>query len=418
MCALMVIVYLVQALGPLRINNDGVSYLGLAISMVDGRDLPLSPIAAQYPPGYPLLLAGLDVVGLGSPAGIVLLNLAFLLLAAYSGRWLIRKEYGLSDTVATVYCVGLMSSWVVVKHALLPLSDVPFLGASSASLALLSGAMKRRGRHSKMLFLGGVAMSGIALSFRLAGVALLPAILWSARQTFVHPDRSGAPRWAPWKGTATLLGALLLLGGIGLAFMRPYLPEFRKGYDGGVLRILLGSIQSKLRELGELVLNVPASKFPELVAILTVVGALAIAVALFGLARRVPASSVGDIFVLSYGLLLVLAPWDDARYVLPLAPVVFALVLGEVVRVRRPWRTLFEGAVSIPYSLGAAAAVAYATWMSVSCEAFLGRYGDRSYRESYYAAFKNPPAEGAHGQRLAIEVLTRFRWQGVACRNR
>src|SRR5581483_11041361 len=56
--------YLLQIATPLRVDHDSIEYLTVAASIADGRGFMLNGAPAFVPYGYPLLVAGLEQLGI------------------------------------------------------------------------------------------------------------------------------------------------------------------------------------------------------------------------------------------------------------------------------------------------------------------------------------------------------------------
>jgi hypothetical protein len=117
----------------------------MARSISTGNGIPRH---AGFPPGLPGLYAFVDVLGAGRSWAIVTLNVVFAVVAVGCTIFLYRRVLGISAQASIFLgCAGLLSH-VVVKHGAMAMSDVPFLGMSSAALALLTaGARGRAGRE-------------------------------------------------------------------------------------------------------------------------------------------------------------------------------------------------------------------------------------------------------------------------------
>ena len=78
--AIVVLLYALQAFGPLRLANDGIVYLSLATSALDGHGFTFHGAPERYPLGYPALLFLLAKTGLGKPWAFVGLNVLLLMV--------------------------------------------------------------------------------------------------------------------------------------------------------------------------------------------------------------------------------------------------------------------------------------------------------------------------------------------------
>ena len=155
-------------------GGDNVAYLTLARSLLEhGAYLqlwdPLAPPHAQYPPGFPLLLAGALAVGITSWTALkALMVLVSAGAVALSYRWMCHRAapgiaLGAGLLIALAPGAVANSAWV--------LSDVPFWAAVMATLWLAD-----RDRPG-----GALALAFLALFVRTAGLPLVLAVaLWLA----------------------------------------------------------------------------------------------------------------------------------------------------------------------------------------------------------------------------------------------
>jgi hypothetical protein len=102
-----------------------------------------------------------------------------------------------------------------------------------------------------------------------------------------------------------------------------YLAQAREGRQIGWLPYLTSSFDSHLRELGEIFLNFPSTRFPFFTPLLWIASAMALSVVVAGLprlARRLPALAVYAGFYLT---LILFWPFYDPRFWMPLLPIMF-----------------------------------------------------------------------------------------------
>lgn len=160
--AALLLAYAVQVATPLRLTVDSVQYLTIADSIADGHGIPAG---ADFPPGLPALYALLDGVGLGTTWAIVAANLAFLKLALACSLWLYARVFRIAPAPSALLACGTLLSYVLVKHAALALSDVPFLGVVSAALVAFTRAATER-RRAALAF--GFVLTAAAVATRTA----------------------------------------------------------------------------------------------------------------------------------------------------------------------------------------------------------------------------------------------------------
>lgn len=310
-CAALAVVsvgYVLHALTPLRIDSDVTEYLVSAAWIADGHGIPHG---ASFPPGLPLLIAGLDTLGLAHSSPIVLMNLAFLVAGLVAVASIVRRDLGLSMLATAAVCLVTLLSFPVIRTASHPLSDVPFFGVALSAVALASAA---RRRASYALFAGAVVLSAAACSLRTIGFALLP-MLFAAL-----PARRARVVFA------AVLAPVFVLAYVVVAPGR-YVVEAEDRWTSAPLSTLVTHLWRLAGSLGELSLNAPRERVPEAVnmwyPVLGVLALVAIVAGAWGVRRAAP---VAVTFVASLVAMLVVWPFVDARLLMPTIPflVVFA----------------------------------------------------------------------------------------------
>ena len=107
---------------PVGVFEDDGIYVVLAKSLATGQgyrylNLPGAPVAAHYPPGFPLMLAALWTLWPAFPENVALFKLANVILlavAAVAGYHFAWKECALSRPAAVTVAIMLCSSCDVV----------------------------------------------------------------------------------------------------------------------------------------------------------------------------------------------------------------------------------------------------------------------------------------------------------------
>lgn len=310
-------------------GGDNTAYLALARSLLDhGQYLelwdPARPPHAQYPPGFPALLAVAWTFGLRSWAALKLMMVGVSATAiGLSYLWLRhRVEPGVAVALAALLAVapGLAADaqWV--------LSDVPFWAVTMGALLALE-----RGRTG-----WGIGLALLALTIRTAGLPLLLAIVaWLGLKR----------RWKPALGVLAVvaaMGALWVLRTpeVGAGYIsqfwleNPYAPESGQvGVPGLLERLLANGERYTFRVL---IRSITGSTG----LIGAVAGAVVVAFMGIGLARRVRAAlptaggepppggarGLMELFAVLYGGMILLwpEPWASGRFLLPILPVILS----------------------------------------------------------------------------------------------
>jgi hypothetical protein len=363
--------YLLQTVSPLRLDSDAVDYLSTGAAIADGRALP----KVLFPPGFPAIISLLDRAGLGSSFFFILFNCVCLGLGLWA-TWRIFADYSLRVRMWSVVATLLVIS--VVKSVAAPLPEAAFFGTSLLSLAAASAALSSHGGRRLALLAASFAVAGVAISIRLVGVALIPALLCACLSAVHEVRRAGGS--SRWPKTAVILLVLALVA-VTLTLSRTstfayYVMHPRYWYlMGGLSSPIGGRIYGMLSGFGQLVINLPLSRFHSLGPVFAGTGVLAL-VALV-LARKRPAHvDLADVYLLFYLAILTVWPYDSPRLWMPIAPLIAAHVVSALDRARnsRAVRGL-TAAYASWFALTGIVALAYTTRISLSGDDFAQLYG-------------------------------------------
>ncbi len=379
------IVYVAQLAGPLRLDTDSASYLQIAASIADGHGAHPAGVPA-FPVGYPILVAGLDVAGLGTSRGIVALNLAFIALAIASLWVVLRRGLDLGATGTGVICVMTLLSSSLVKHAVIPLSEAVFFGLAAASLALLTIAARR---GQKTVLVGAILLAGAACSVRTAGIALAPAVVLAFTTA---RSRLGA--------SLVVVAAAALV----VATTPRYLDELTGGWKPGLLTSAGREGHDLLVLVGASIANVPQSKLDAVARFVVVIGAAALcAIAAVVVMRRRSLGPV-DGWVIGSLLLLYIWPSDALRFMLP----IFPFLLGYGALLARRWRAAAIGYATL-FALLGLVAIAISTRITFAGDAFPERYAGGVLAPTYRVAWGLArPGDQARVESPVLDMLRRY----------
>jgi hypothetical protein len=394
--------YLLQVFSPLRLNHDAVRLLHIAKAahetgsyLVDGR-------AEEFPPGYPTVVRLLLTAGLGRTVWLNSFNLLCLGASLIGWYWIGRRQTGLSPATARlVVCLPLLS-WVVVKHAVIPLTDLPYLCLSTFALLFLQRYWSETKKPAWCDLSLAVALAFAALQVRTVGLALIAAI---AASVLCHPItlRSIPVRLRPSREMVlgcTAIAALILLALTQTDWLSAH---FATGYAANLLAFLRGDspvspwqvLTYRLHEIASLGLNLSLPGDQRLpFAIL----GLALVLSILAIARswwhsHRPWLLYGGF----YGGTLLLWPFTDPRFFLPLLPLAGLLIVtaGKIHIAGSPSRQRLAVLGLIFYGLLGLAALSYSTRLSLAGDGFARLYGMPDARASYAHAFGLPPDPNA-----------------------
>jgi hypothetical protein len=309
-------------------GGDDATYLALARSLMSTggyRDIwdPLMPPHVQYPPIFPLILAGGLAAGLTPALGLKILIIVFSAAAiGLSVAW-IRNVAGAGIAAAVGLVLALTPGIATISHAVL--SDVPFWAMTMLALLLWRRYQERADanafaslRDEKIEVALAAGVTVLANFTRSAGVPLAVAVgIWLAyrrrKNALVVFLAVVVTPIALWWLRAQLAGHV--------GYVAPFLG--RNPYDPSAGTIGLADLPGRIASNLSLYLarHIPTSltgrSWPG-----TALGVPVIALALGGWIRRLRKPAIPELWVLLYAGLILLWPamWSSERFILPLLP--------------------------------------------------------------------------------------------------
>ena len=302
--------YLLQTASGLRLDSDSVVYLYAGSQFADGVapriDLSL---------GYAFVLAALDRIGLGSSFFFVLANCAFLTL----GLFCLWQLASISHPFDRRWLLLLALASAPMIHTIaLPLPEPAYFGVSLLALLCMQKVGTVPRRNTIFLLLTGVILTAFAISLRNAGIALLPALLWAS----IRGRLSDNKRWQ----TALLA---IIIAVVSLAIFAAFsnttafahsIHQARVRFVNGVeLRQLPTLFANTLIGAGEMILNIPYSRFKSLRFLYLVIGALSAGfLVIRSRPRRFPGPA--EVYAIFYLIILFFWPYPSPRLWMPIVP--------------------------------------------------------------------------------------------------
>jgi hypothetical protein len=390
--ALLVVIsvcFTVQVFSPLRLNTDATVLLSMGASAAQGRGFLDDGEKTFFPPGYPALLAVLLTLGLGHPWIIIGLNMVFLLVGLFCVYSVFVHEFFEDRVIVLMQCAFFLLSFVVIKHSTIPLTDVPFFCCCMGCVAIMSHAA---GVESNLRFalLVGVAClaAAVAITVRTIGVALfLPLVCLVVRSPQFRRLAGGLTH-----GGKVLTGVTAVLLGGGSLYALAHTSYWRVlievVHKARVSELILQILFFRFRELGELFANLPSSKIPvQLSPIVPWMGLFLLTLTFFGLATKLRKAGPTEVFLLSYVGILFIWPYHDARFWLPVVPLVIAYTELAVQSLRVPRVIVLM--YCIAFAIIGFGAIAYTTRITFAGPDFPYRYGDGYLRPTYCAILQS-----------------------------
>lgn len=309
--------YAAQMAAPLRLSNDAIELLNMAASAADGNGFPPS----RFPIGYPAIIAVLDRAGIARPPVFVALNLCGMALGLGAFYRLFREELGVESAAAGTLCLLASASWVSILLAAIPIAEMCYLATSAVSLWCMCQAQRRGGRGAATWIAGSVIACLASILLRVAGVTLVPALVWSVVRRPAVQRGLARPLVLASIGTLAVAAAA---AGCWRVMQTEYFALLAEHVrSDGFAGMLWRNSQWRAAEVSEIFLNVSAEWLPRFLGWdLVLLGVILLAVCGIGLGRhwRSPVA----IYVAAYFVMLITWPYPGTRFWLPVLP----LLLG------------------------------------------------------------------------------------------
>ncbi len=381
--------FVLQVFTPLRLNNDAIVLLSMGESAAHGGGFLDNGQKTVFPPGYPALLAVLLRVGFAHPWVIVGLNMVFLSVGLLAVHSVLIREFFEDRTLVLLTCSFFLLSYVVIKHSTIPLTDVPFFCCSMSCIAVMSQARNVDSKWRLAVLAGAAGLLAVAaMAVRTIGIALFPPLAFMILSS--PQSESMLKRLSLRTKVIIAVGGALLVGGATLLLTRTNYWQFLVGVakKTNVPVLILQTLSYRLVELGELFGNFPTSKLPtKLHVVVPLMGPLLLALILVGLATKRKTISPTEVFLICYTGILFAWPCYDARYWLPIIPLVIAYTVLAVKTLRFP--KVLITVYCIVYATLGFGVIAYSNRITFAGSKFPDRYGDGSLRPTYCAAFQS-----------------------------
>jgi len=416
--AVLGVLYLINCFTPLRLHIDAIRYFRLEQCM-EYRCAPGSIGAGDYLPyGYTFLLLTLSKLGILRSFAIVLMNCFYL----FAGLGLLRKTLGLSlkddpynrGSVNTfVFLILVLLNWSMIKFMSHPLSEMQFIFFSFSALYTFQQYILERKWWLLALAFG---LCFVTILTRTAGIALLPAFLfslvWTRRDRLIHFAKNH-------KVALGLVLALGLAGFVGVFFFSKQLgiTFYTSFVTGGARHDMVGFVTTNLgyhfQEMTELLINASSAKVYRYMnpaagkVVFVGLGIIFLAWCIYNLVKkrdRFPV--VVRSYLVFYLLLIFNWPFYDPRFLVPVLPIIFAVLL-----LSRPLNGFLRTARSLYLSfyvvLGVLSVLFY-TYTSTNKEALSRTQANGVFRNEYETVFFGKPQSDT-ARRIDPEILDLLR---------
>jgi hypothetical protein len=405
---LLAICFVLQIFSPLRLNTDAIVLLSMGDSAAHGGGFLDGGQKTVFPPGYPALLAMLLRLGFAHPWVIVCLNAVFLSVGLFAAYSLLIRQFFADKAVVLMICSFFLLSYVVIKHFPIPLTDVPFFCCCTCCLAVMNQATRMDSNWPFVPLAGAAWLLAVAaITVRRVGVALIPPLVFMIVSS--PPFKSLLKRFS--RRTKVIICGFFILVGVGtmcvVAKTSSLADFFSVATSSKISTLILQIFSYRLTELGELFGNLPITKLPvKLHVIVPWMGLLLFALILRGLATKRKKISPTEVFLVCYIGILFVWPYYDARFWLPIVPLLIAYSVLAVRNLRLPKAVITIYCVI--FAIIGFGVIAYSTRITFAGSKFPDRYGDGYLRPTYCAAFQTC-GDGGDPQKVSIKALRLLR---------
>ncbi len=186
------------------------------------------------------------------------------------------------------------------------------------------------------------------------------------------------------------------------------------GQHRGIAGVIAQNVAWRLREFGEITLNMPQSKAPNSTgAVFSIVGAVVLTVFMWGLWSRKKAVGSTEVYLATYMAILFVWPFYDARFWLPVIPLLIGFVWIGGVHAHKLWSAFQKCSTPILcvqlmcFLILATVALVYSTRITFAGRRFPERYGDGTLLDTYRAAYGQPHDQEKVDQD-ALRLLKRY----------
>lgn len=404
----MALVYLAGCFTPLHLHFDSIRYYDIKDCIEFGCP-PDSFAATDFLPyGYTFLLVGLSKLGILSAFSIVLVNCIYL----FGTVFFISRIFG-RRVHPYLYALILLFHWLMIKFTVHPLSELQYIFFSSASLYCFHQYLQRK----SFLFLGlAVVFSLFTVLTRTVGIALLPALvlgaLWHHRKQLIPIIQKHKFK--------LILGGVVLLAGMYFSATQlkvtSYTSSLKENYAGGSrLQLFIDNLLLHFRELGEVLINMPAGKLLDFlpgtagIALFVVLGLLFLGwITWVCISRKAGIPVYIKLYLLFYAFIILNWPYYDPRFWAPLVPL-FAAILLCTPWPRPVFRSLAKVYIGFYLLVGAAAAV-YSLKLGFNKAEFAGKHAAGVYRNEYETHFFGKPLSdtATHVDAHIVDLLNKY----------
>ena len=386
---------------PVGVTNDDGMYVILAKALATGHgyrwlNLPGTPAATHFPPGYAAVLALLWLLAPAFPANVILfklVNALFMAIAAAGTFTLARRRLAMSAAGAAALTFAGTLAIPMLTLSTIVMSEALFLALLVPALVLSERVCdaKPKLRHMVML----AVLAGVATLVRTHGIALVGAIVIvlavrRRRREAAIVGSVALAMLAPWQLWVSIHSSSVPVALRGM--YDSYGAWLAAGFRVDGIALVSRTVARTSTELGSMFATLVAPSLPGPFRLIALIALLAsFAAGARELWRRAPVTAA---FLGFYVAIVVVWPFSPTRFVWGVWPLV---VLLPALAARRAlmWRLGTPTARTLRFA-------------ALSCSALLAcgyiTYNVRGYRRQWWASI--PRSVSGAGRQLTLWVGT------------
>jgi len=411
-----ILLYVLNLNSPLRLNTDAISYFSLEETIENGTPGIIKGVKSHFSLGYPYYLWMLNKINLLASPFIILSNIIFIFITLFFISKLLYSEKAIAVNNDLIQLITItLLSWIIIKHFTLPLPDILYLGISFCSLYFMHLYMKR---HLVKLIIIAFILCLIAIMLRVIGISLIAIMVFVLykvqRQKAKHPTTSN-------KATIFIILFVILMLSIGstlLGFEQPsiYIKEFlsRISQSENKHNYIFNNLKGHFIELGEIFVNAPFSKIdiiiPHTISVLVFIafGTICFTIIAATLWFKRKSLDLPHIYLLVYSPIILIWPWHDARFWLPVLPIIYYIIFIDKAFIRFRFYTALKKVYLTYFLIIGLCALLYTTKLSLNRESFPYLYSKQFIKaySQHYGKNKIGAQDGLNES--ALKILNKY----------
>lgn len=379
------IFYFINCLTPLRLHVDTVRYFGILNCIEHG--CPSNSYAAHdyLPYGYTIMLFILDKLHILYSFNIVFLNGIYL----FAGLYFITQIFGFPRSALYIYFLLVLLNWTIIKFFLHPLSEMQYFFFSSGGLYFFHKYLN----HKKIKFIFySFIFSLLAFLTRTIGFTLVISLLFS----FLYYHRVFIIYHFKKYRIYMVIFALLLLSIFWFAKLfglLHYSGVFENQFNHGIA--FYQPILWHFHELGEIFSNLTSDKIYHFLKLNIVhvffdlTGVLSLIFIFYLIFRFKDIHSLSVLsYCVLYSVVILLWPFYDPRFWVPIFPIFIAVILFNISRMLiLKYLRKYIYVYVCTYAFLGLSAILYSTYLTLNHEALAKQQANGVYRNEYEMYF-------------------------------